>query len=468
MTCISKISEPPVTTLGDKLRGAESIFDAAPIGLCVLDLSFRYMSVNACFAQMYGLPKAAFLGRTVEQALPGPASQIVAHLNDALAANGIVEREIALEDPHSKPNQTTPCEVIYLRTAQPIHDDCGTVYGISVALLDITQRKRAIAALLESEENLRYTVELTPHIPWTADASGELTFMSPRWNTITGKAAGLVHLKDWASVLHPEDLDATAAFWSSSVQSGEPYDAEYRICSANGGWRWVRARAYPRRNGSGEIVQWYGTVEDVHDRKGIAIQLAAANEELARHAREDHLTGLPNRRRFDEVLGQEVERARRNNRPMALILLDIDYFKHYNDAAGHLAGDECLKMVANAVGSVIRRPTDLAARFGGEEFAIILPETSPQGADEIASRAVAAIRNLVITHPDPRIGQVTISAGVAVHIGGAYPSNFDCMEEFVATADMALYEAKAKGRDRFISRNLRNQPEEDISGNSLR
>jgi len=133
------------------------------------------------------MPAEDFPGRSVEQVLPGPAPQIIAHLKRVLETNELFEAEITLTLPVQNSVTGEMEELTYLRNAQPIRSPSGQVVGLSVALLDITSRKRAEAALRESEENLRFTVELTPHIPWTADASGELNFMSPRWNDLTGK-----------------------------------------------------------------------------------------------------------------------------------------------------------------------------------------------------------------------------------------------------------------------------------------
>ena len=433
-----------------KLAGYESAFHAAPIGLCVLDLDFKYVTVNQCFAYMYGLHERDLIGRTVNEALPVPAPQIMAHLKDSLDAGCLVEREIVLRNPRIHLEACSSNEVVYLRTAQPIRNEGGTVIGFSVALFDMTQRKQLDAALKESEDNLRYSIELSPHIPWTADSSGELTFMSPRWHLLTGRQPERVLLKEWALVLHPDDRDPIAGIWSHSVRTGQPYDAEYRIRSAEGSWRWVRARAFPRRASSGEIMRWYGTVEEIHDRKMTAMKLEEVTKELARRAQEDHLTGLANRRRFDDILGRYIERSRRTKLPLALILIDIDHFKNYNDIAGHLVGDECLKAVAQALQSVIRRPFDVAARFGGDEFTVLLPDTTPNGAREIARRAVDAIRKLAFDHSDMRLQRVSISAGIAMHTTADYPLGNVGALELIQTADEALYRAKEAGRDRVV------------------
>jgi len=445
-----KSEDSIISALQDIYLGVETALDIAPVGLCVLDLSFRYLTVNARFAQMFGLAKADFLGRTVQEALPGPASQIVISIQEALDAHAIIEREIVLPNPLPKRGLNDSDDVTYLCTSQPIRNTDGDVYAVAVALSDITARKQAENNLRDIEGDLRYTIELTPHLPWRADASGELTFMSDRWHTLTG-TTGPVHIKEWADVLHPDDLAATEGIWSKCVTTGEPYDTEYRIRTANGDWSWVRARAYPRRNESGEIIRWYGSVEDVQDRKLIAIRLQQATRTLALRALGDHLTGLPNRRLFDEVLTREIDRARRSKVPIALILLDIDHFKRYNDVGGHLLGDECLRAVALTIHNGVHRPADFSARFGGEEFAVLLPDTPLVGAVEVARSILASVRGLAFSHPDSRVQRVTLSAGVSVIISADYPVTSIAVTELIESADKALYLAKARGRDCVVS-----------------
>jgi len=179
--------------------------------------------------------------------------------------------------------------------------------------------------------------------------------------------------------------------------------------------------------------------------------LAAANailEELALH---DSLTGLPNRRHFDERLDSEYHRAVREHHELSLLMLDVDYFKKYNDIQGHQAGDDCLKGIAQAIDADLRRPGDMAARYGGEEFAVILPATGKWGAVERAEAVRRAIESLAILHPDnPMKNCVTVSVGVAtIHP----PDDASSTASLIEAADKALYEAKHEGRNRVSSAN---------------
>lgn len=168
--------------------------------------------------------------------------------------------------------------------------------------------------------------------------------------------------------------------------------------------------------------------------------LERANRELAWQARNDGLTGVANRRSFDEQLADECSRANRARTPLSLLMIDVDHFKDYNDAAGHPAGDECLKAVAGAIRKALRRPIDFVARYGGEEFAVILPATAAPGARERAEEIRRGVRTLDIAHPAFGAGRrVTISVGV----GGRSPPVSP--EDLVRLADEALYKAKEGG-----------------------
>jgi len=192
---------------------------------------------------------------------------------------------------------------------------------------------------------------------------------------------------------------------------------------------------------------------------GIAIQQAllveqmeAANLELQRLASLDSLTNLANRRQFDEYLNKEWRRMFREKLPLALILCDIDYFKLYNDTYGHLAGDQCLQQVANAIKLAVKRPGDLVARYGGEEFAVILPNTKAEGALTVAQEIRSHLAALQLPHAQSKISKyVTLSLGVSVTV----PTGEITWEQLILAADKGLYEAKFQGRDRVILKSFR-------------
>ena len=165
---------------------------------------------------------------------------------------------------------------------------------------------------------------------------------------------------------------------------------------------------------------------------------------LERLSLTDALTELPNRRAFEQAFQAEWRRAEREALPISVLMIDIDHFKGYNDSLGHPAGDRCLWLVARALSRVARRPYDLAARLGGEEFALLLPNTEPPGAARMAEKVRAAIADLRITHPKASRGFVTISVGVATGYPGAATLNPAFL---VDRADQALYRAKQSGRN---------------------
>lgn len=174
--------------------------------------------------------------------------------------------------------------------------------------------------------------------------------------------------------------------------------------------------------------------------------LQELNATLEKLAQQDGLTGLANRRKFDEVLDASMQLAKRSASPLAIILIDVDYFKKFNDLYGHVAGDECLRRVGKVIKDCEKRSCDLAARYGGEEFVVLLPDTDLAGALVVAEAIRKAIRALKIEHIGNTAGVVTISAGVDVltSLTGQISA-----EMLVNAADKALYEAKASGRDKI-------------------
>ena len=183
---------------------------------------------------------------------------------------------------------------------------------------------------------------------------------------------------------------------------------------------------------------------EIIEREHIEQALQLANQELQRQSLEDGLTGIANRRCFDERLEQEWKRAIRTGDYLSVLLLDVDFFKQYNDIYGHQRGDKCLQQVAQAVADAVQRPTDVVARYGGEEFVVILPETNSDGAKQVAERIRQRVLALAIAHSAADNHILSVSIGVAT----ASAKMLMTPQKLIRTADNLLYQAKEKGRNR--------------------
>lgn len=188
-------------------------------------------------------------------------------------------------------------------------------------------------------------------------------------------------------------------------------------------------------------------LQDLAAIVGDEIEMGRLNTELTVQSRMDALTGLANRRSFDEALLRAESRCRRTGEPLSLLMIDIDHFKLLNDKLGHQAGDEALQKVGAVLAGVFHRKEDTVARYGGEEFAAILPASSPEGALKMAEKIRSELRAAEIVHPTR--GIVSISVGVSTQTGRAIER-----EKLLGEADAALYEAKRQGRDRVVAADL--------------
>ncbi len=189
----------------------------------------------------------------------------------------------------------------------------------------------------------------------------------------------------------------------------------------------------------------FRTMEKMQDQlSAINDELAHSNHELKRLSSMDGLTGLANRRQFDATLEQEWQKAIRSELPLSLLFADIDYFKRYNDSYGHQAGDDCLKKVADSLQKTVHRPADLVSRYGGEEFVMILPDTTSEGALAVAEKMLKYVSDLKIPHENSdSADHVTLSIGVAT----LCPEEGSSPDELIEAADRVLYKAKDNGRN---------------------
>lgn len=296
----------------------------------------------------------------------------------------------------------------------------------------------------------RTLLESTQAIPWRIDwTTMTFSYMGPQIETVLGWEHGSWRsIDDWVARMHPDDQAWVVDFCVSQSQSGVDHEADYRALTKEGDYVWIRDVVHVVRTDDGEVEALVGFMFDISERKKTEQELERLRKELEVLSYQDGLTALGNRRLFDQVLEREWADARRKHASLSLILVDVDHFKEYNDHYGHLAGDDCLKAIAAELQKAAVRPRDLVARFGGEEFAIILPETNAAAAQVVAERCRENIEQAAIAHeavPGDKPKQVTISLGVNT----VFPAEAGiAMAEFLDTTDRHMYTAKRQGRNR--------------------
>ncbi len=306
----------------------------------------------------------------------------------------------------------------------------------------------AQARLTESEAELRLLADNSADVIIKLDPQFKRIYTSPSVRDILGYEPSELIGAQPPVLLHPEDYDRVQAMFRTLMTETDRMTDVHRLRHRDGRWIWFEAshrRLYDKS--TGEIFGLLGALRDISLRKAIEDELSRANARLQAWALQDGLTGLANRRSFDEILDRECRRAAREGRPLGLAMVDVDNFKIYNDIYGHQRGDDCLCAVARAISQALERPGDMAARYGGEEFAVILPDTDAFGTVKVAERIRNAVLALGLEHAGQSGGVVTISAGCANRCDASAPEGPRAMIE---AADRNLYAAKTAGRNRVL------------------
>jgi diguanylate cyclase (GGDEF)-like protein len=272
----------------------------------------------------------------------------------------------------------------------------------------------------------------------TGVAAGEVLGTAKHWRAFYEKRRYC--LADLVFLGRPDKLGSL--YPQYSVSDGLGFSAEnWCVMPRLGNQLYLALDAGPILDDDGQLIGVVETLRDMTDQKRAETALKAL-------ADSDGLTGLANRRAFDQTLEAEWARARRAKGPLSLLLADVDHFKPYNDLHGHQAGDECLRTIATLVRRSASRPADLTARYGGEEFAIVMPETDERGGRKVADRLRDMLSALRLPHGANGVGQfVTISVGIATQ----FPNDDSCPDWLLGRADQALYAAKHAGRNRVVS-----------------
>ncbi|WP_339775940.1 sensor domain-containing diguanylate cyclase [uncultured Methylophaga sp.] len=289
-------------------------------------------------------------------------------------------------------------------------------------------------------------LESTKAIPWKLDwDSMQFTYIGPQIEALLGwEPSSWKSVEDWAARMHEDEREWVVDYCVSQSKSGIDHEADYRALTKDGNYVWIRDVVHVVRKENGEVDSLIGFMFDISERKKTEQELIKLQKELEELSFKDGLTGVANRRMFDSVIETEWLKARQNKQPLSLIIIDIDFFKEYNDFYGHLQGDDCLKQVAETLNNVKARSRDFFGRFGGEEFIMLLPEADENAAWSIAERCRQALFKKQIPHEQSKVSQLlTISLGVSTMI----PSQDDEHNELISRADKQLYQAKQKGRN---------------------
>ena len=294
----------------------------------------------------------------------------------------------------------------------------------------------------------RTLLESTKAIPWRIDwATLQFTYIGPQIEALLGwTPASWLTVTDWADRIHAEDRQKTVDFCVSQSQQGIDHEADYRALTADGDEVWIRDVVHVVRKADGSVDSLVGFMFDITARKQAEDKILQLQRELEVLSYRDSLTNVANRRMFDTLYPVEWAKARATGEPLSLVMIDIDYFKQYNDHYGHVQGDECLRRVAQAIDAGASRARDLCARFGGEEFVLVLPATDAEAARNVAERCRKLLALQEIAHASSGVGRmVTVSMGV----GTIHPGSKDDPEVFLDRIDRRLYQAKSGGRDRI-------------------
>jgi len=305
--------------------------------------------------------------------------------------------------------------------------------------------------ILEEDVGVYKTLlESTRAIPWKIEwATLRFAYIGPQIEALLGWAPqSWATVQDWADRMHPEDRAWVFDFCVSQSQAGVDHEADYRALTKTGEYVWIRDVVHVVRNPDGSPNALIGFMFDISERKRTEEKLLDMQRELEELSFKDGLTGVANRRRFDMVMETAWRDARQARQTLSLVVLDIDFFKQYNDHYGHLEGDECLKRVATALSNIVRNPDDLLCRFGGEEFVLLLQDTDEATALALAWRCLDLVEKAMIPHGGLGPGKrVTLSAGVHTLV----PKEGDEILPAIAVADRRLYLAKQRGRARVVA-----------------
>ena len=397
--------------------------------------------VNAAYTRLYGLTPEAMIGRNLFDFVPEDQRDVVRlRILAAIAEAKPVQSKNQVRTPQGELRWVAWTNLGYRGPeGEPMLHSVGR---------DIQAQIETETMLRESEARFRLLAETSTDVIIALDRNLVRTYVSPASREVFGLEASDLIGKPSGNAAHPQDTEALLAGLRALLAGRqERFVSVNRRRHSQGHWIWTETsyRAV-RESLSGGVTGIVGVSRDITARKEEQDKLARDNLRLEALAGQDGLTGLANRRVFDETLAKEHGRAGRQEERLCLMMIDVDRFKAFNDHYGHIAGDEALRAVARAIRACLGRANDLAVRYGGEEFAVLSPGTPLEGGLHVAENIRKAVRALAIPHAGSEFGVVTVSIGVAA---ATWAKLLEDRARLVSGADAALYDAKRAGRDKI-------------------
>jgi diguanylate cyclase (GGDEF)-like protein/PAS domain S-box-containing protein len=411
--------------LAETGRTLRVLVQSAPVPVASLDLDGRVQLWNPAAECTFGYGEQEVLGQPYPL-IPDGKEEEFRQLLETVAVGGATLAGVELR---RQKKDGSPIDISL--SAAPLRGDGDAVVGVMAVLVDITEAKRAEQSLRESEAKYRAIFENIHDLFYQTELAGTIVELSPsvgRFGYTREQLIGTSVLS-----LYP-DADERQAFVKAVTERGGVNDYELRLRRGDGTIAAASVSAVARRNADGAIVGFEGTIRDVSERKQFESQLV----HVANH---DPLTGLFNRRRFDEEVARHLLESQRYDLHGSLLFIDLDQFKDVNDSRGHSAGDELLSVLARLLRDQLRA-TDVAARLGGDEFAILLPHTDGDQAQAVAASLLDAIRGHTFVVGGAPL-RITASIGIAL-----FPDHAAAPGDLLSRADLAMYRAKDEGRNR--------------------
>ncbi len=419
-------TSPPLNNqdLQQQLDDLRTAVDNTTSFIFMKDLQGRYTFVNHQVQRFFGMPYEEIVGQDDALLFSLEASRDLKEIDEQVLSRGQT-----VEGQERNIIAATGEERYFWSVKRPLFDEQGAVRGLTGVCTDITDKIRLEKALREKQALLETVLDHAPACIYFKDPERRYVYLNQQTAALYGHdAEAMIGARD-EDLLPPESADSCRRLDERVLASRESQSDEERLSDPDGNTRVYETHKVPILGEDGSFSGFIGFSRDITETRQL-------QSRLERMAHEDQLTGLPNRRRTEQILEEEVNRAHRNGQPLSLLALDLDHFKWVNDRHGHEVGDHVLIQVGMVLSERLRS-TDTLGRWGGEEFFVILPDTRPEGAQQVAETLRETMASCVRVDDTP----VTVSIGVTGY------TREEGLNAFIQRADDMLYRAKHSGRN---------------------